>query len=75
MNDDDRTLFRARNSVRYSEFRTMPSKARTNRWWPRKAGPLVVLIRSQLGIVPGSNYSDFRNDNRRSDGLIALLCH
>jgi hypothetical protein len=27
MNDDDRTLCRVRHSVRYSEFRTMPSKA------------------------------------------------
>jgi hypothetical protein len=29
MNDDERTLFRARNRVRYAEFRTMPSKVVT----------------------------------------------
>jgi len=69
MNDDDRTLCRTRHRVRYSEFRTMPSKASTIRLCLREVDLLVVLVQFKLGIVPDLSYRDFKKDNRRSDGL------
>ena len=52
-------LCRSRHRRYYAEFRTMPSEASTNRWWPRKIGLLMACIWSQLGIVPGLELHGF----------------